>query len=129
MATQCSGRNQAGQRCGAQAFEDGLCRWHLPRLEADRAVWRERGGQNRANTVRARKQLTDAVLSPSDLEGLLGATLRGVITGRTEPGIGNAAANLARALIAVREATSTEQRLTALEAQAARQHTQGGRIA
>jgi hypothetical protein len=129
MATQCSGRNQAGHPCGAQVFEDGLCRWHLPRLEAERAVWRERGGQNRANTVRARKQIAGAVLSPADIQGLLGATLRGVLAGQLEPGIGNAAANIARALIAVREATELEDRLTTLEAQAARHQGQGGRVA
>ncbi len=128
MPTQCSGRNQAGDRCGAQAWQDGLCRWHHPGLESERAVWRERGGQNRANTVRARKRIADTILQPSDIQGLLGDTLRAVIAGTLEPGIGNAAANIARALVAVREATEIETRLAALEEQAARQG-QKGRVA
>jgi len=126
MPTQCSGTNQAGDRCGAQAWQDGLCRWHHPGLEAERAGWRERGGQNRANTVRARKKIASTVLSPSDLEGLLGDTLRGVLDGRVEPGVGTSVAGIARVLIAVREASVVEQRLTALEA--ADRHTNGRRI-
>ncbi len=105
-----------------------MCRWHHPRLEAERAVWRERGGQNRANTVRARKRIADTILEPSDIQGILGDTLRAVIAGTLEPGVGNAAANIARALIAVRESTDVETRLAALEEQAARQG-QKGRVA
>ena len=115
MATMCSGRNRTGQPCGAQVWQDGQCRWHHPGLEAERAGWRERGGQNRANTVRARKRIADTILEPSDIQGILGDTLRAVIAGTLEPGVGNAAANIARVLIAVREATEIETRLTALE--------------
>jgi len=111
----CSGRNRTGQPCGAQVWQDGQCRWHHPGLEAERAGWRERGGQNRANTVRARKRIADTILEPSDIQGILGDTLRAVIAGTLEPGVGNAAANIARVLIAVREATEIETRLTALE--------------
>jgi len=118
MATQCSGRNQAGHPCGAQAWQDGLCRWHHPGLEAERAGWRERGGQNRANTVRARKRVADTIVSPADLQGLLGDTLRAVIAGTLEPGVGNAAANITRAIVIVTEAGTLEARLAALEAAA-----------
>jgi len=38
-----------------------------------------------------------------------------VIAGQTEPGVANAAANLARAIVAVREASEVEERIEALE--------------
>lgn len=119
MATRCTGRNQAGAPCGAQVWRDDLCRWHHPGLEVERGEWRRRGGAERSNKARARKQLPDAVLTPAELQGSVGLALRGVLAGRFEPGIGNAVANLARAAVAVREATELEHRLQALEARAA----------
>jgi len=118
MPIQCSGTNQAGQRCGAQAWQDDLCRWHHPRLEAERGEWRRRGGEQRSNKQRAKRQLPDAILTPAELQGFIGLALRGVITGRVEPGVANAVATLARAAVAVREATEIETRLAALEATA-----------
>ncbi len=57
-------------------------------------------------------------MSPIEIQGLLSVTLRGVIAGRIEPGVANAAANLGRAIVAVREATTTEDRLAELETRA-----------
>jgi|GEM_PF-1042721 len=129
MDAQCIALTRGGQPCSAGPVRpSGYCYWHDPALLEQRLTDRQRGGAARSNVARARKQIADAVLTPGDIQGLLGATLRGVIAGRTEPGIGNAAANLARALVAVREATDVETRLAALEAQAARQG-QHGRIA
>ncbi len=58
-------------------------------------------------------------MSVAELGGLLGLVLKGVIAGRVEPGGGNAAANIARALVSVREASEIEDRLRELEAAAA----------
>ncbi len=60
--------------------------------------------------------MVNAIMAPDEVGGLLSLTLRNVITGRIEPGIANAAANLARAILAVNEATTLETRLAALEA-------------
>ncbi len=128
MATMCSGRNRTGQPCGAQVWQDGQCRWHHPGLEAERGEWRRRGGEQRSNKQRAKRQLPDAILTPAELQGFIGLALRGVIAGKIEPGVGNAIATLARAAVAVREAGELEERIERLEEQAARQgHT--GRIA
>jgi hypothetical protein len=54
-------------------------------------------------------------LSPAELQGFVAVALRGVMTGSIAPGVGNAVASLARAAVAVREATELEQRLAALE--------------
>ncbi len=118
MDAKCSTRNRAGAPCGAQAWRDGLCRWHHLGLEVERATWRRTGGEQRSNKQRARRQLPDAVLTPAELQGFIGLALRGVLAGRIEPGVANAVATLARAAVAVREATEIETRLAALEAAA-----------
>jgi len=116
MDAKCCATNKNGSPCSAGPVrDDGYCYWHSPGLADQRRTDRQRGGVARSNVARARKQIAGAVLEPADIQGLLGATLRAVIAGRLEPGIGNAAANIARALVAVREATEIETRLTALE--------------
>jgi len=70
----------------------------------------------------------DAAMSPAEIGGLLSMTLTKVIAGQTEPGVGNAAANLGKAIVAVQQAAEIEQRLEALE-QALGQTERGGRSA
>jgi hypothetical protein len=95
--------------------EDGFCFWHSPSTASDRDEARRRGGQAKSSLNRARKQMQDAALSPSELQGYIAVTLRGVLTGTISPGQGNAVASLARAAITIREATVIEERLDALE--------------
>jgi len=54
-------------------------------------------------------------MTPAELGGVLSDVLIRTIAGELEPGVANAAANISRALIAVREATEIEARLDALE--------------
>jgi hypothetical protein len=54
-------------------------------------------------------------MTPAELEGVIGLTISQVLSGAKSPGIGNAVASLARASIAIREATELEQRVTELE--------------
>ena len=72
----------------------------------------------RSNTARAKRQFVAESLDSGQVLGLLSVALRGVLTGRLEPGIANAAANLGRAIVAVRESTETEARIASLEAAA-----------
>jgi len=92
--------------------------WHDPLRAGDRVEWSRRGGQQRSNRARAAKQLPDGVMTPVELRGLLGLVLKGVIAGTLEPGVGNAAANLARAMTAIQETQEFEERLAALEQRA-----------
>ncbi len=119
MVGKCKATNAAGAPCSATpARPSGWCWFHDPELTAERDAGRRKGGQERSNQARARKRLPENVMSPIEIQGLLSVTLRGVIAGRIEPGVANAAANLGRAIVAVREATITEERLTELEARA-----------
>lgn len=118
MATGCRAVNQAGNPCAAQPWRDGWCRWHHPDLATDRAEWSRRGGSQKSNKARARRLYTDGVLSPVEVEGLVGTSLRAVIGGKMTPGQGQAVAALARAAMTVREVAELEQRIADLEERA-----------
>lgn len=115
MQTTCTGTSKDGTPCSARAWRDGLCRWHHPELEAERAQWRREGGAARGNKARARKALAESGLSMNELEGVLALTLSRVLSGELAPNVGNAAATIARTLVAVREVSQLEARLAALE--------------
>jgi hypothetical protein len=118
MQARCSATNKDGSPCSAQAWRGGLCRWHDPQLAADRAAWRAKGGQGKGNGVRARRRLAGATMGPAELQGALASVLQGVIAGEVAPGVGSAAAAIARAIVSIREATEIDERLAALERRA-----------
>lgn len=123
MDTPCMAQTKSGNPCSAQPWRDGLCRWHHPDLADARAEARRKGGVNRSSKIRAAKRLPDDVLTTEQLRGVLSKTLQEVISGQLEPAVGNAAASLARAYVAVTEAGAVERlesRLVELEALAAR---------
>ena len=119
MLARCSGTNRDGTSCSGQARPGRTwCSWHDPDLDAQRAGWRRAGGKAKSNAARARKQLPDNVLTTGEVRGLIGVTIRGVLAGRVEPGVGNAVANLARVALTAAEQDELEARLAALEAAA-----------
>jgi hypothetical protein len=116
MPSQCLGKTKRGAPCSAQVWRDGLCRWHHPALEAQRAEERRRGGAARSNKARARKQLPAEILSDDELLAWLGVAFKAVLAGKMLPGVGNAAATIAKAMVAVKQASELEDRLAAIEA-------------
>lgn len=118
MVERCQGTTKGGRPCGAKPLPGAaLCPWHSPDWAGRRAEWSAKGGANRSNTVRAKKVLPDHVLDMSEVQGLLCVALKGVLTGKVEAGVGNAAANLARAIATVSEAASFEEQLADLRRQ------------
>ncbi len=120
MLGRCTGTNRDGQPCSAQAWRDGLCRWHHPDLADARAGWRAKGGERRSNASRARKAL------PKDLRDVLDtllAALAAVEAGTLTPGQATAMASLAGAIVRTHQVAELEPRLAVLEAR------QGGRTA
>ena len=116
MATQCLGTNRDGGPCSGHVNEgQEWCQWHDPEREAERQEWRRRGGQKKSNKQRARKQLSDQVLSIADLDALLCAALKRVATGTMEPGVGTAMAGIAKTITTIRTASDLERRLEDLE--------------
>jgi hypothetical protein len=119
MADRCQATAASGNPCSATPRPGRpYCLWHDPQAEGLRRDLSRKGGAARSNRAKARKQMTDAALAPAELQGLIGATIRSVLAGKKSPGIGQAIASLARAAIAIREATEWEERLTRLEAAA-----------
>jgi len=115
MDSKCKAPNRTGKPCSATHFKDGYCRWHHPDLEAQRAAERAAGGQARSNRARARKQLADAVMSITDLDGMLCRALVQVASGRMEPGIGTSMAGIAKTIVGIRATGELERRLEELE--------------
>ncbi len=112
----CAAIAASGQPCSAVPRPGRpFCLWHDPEATEARREISRKGGQGRSNRARTRKQLGTDALSMPEVAGLLSLTLRGVIAGRFEPGVGNSVASLARALTAVHEATELEDRIAALE--------------
>lgn len=115
----CTAITRSGNPCGATPVPGGsLCAWHAPGWAEQRREWSRRGGANRSSRARTAKRLPAEVMSMTELQGVLSAVLRDVIAGKTEPGIGNCAAGLGRAIAAVAQVAEIEERLTALEAAA-----------
>ena len=112
MHERCTGTNKDGAPCGAQAWRDGLCRWHHPDLAGARAGWRAKGGEHRSNAARARKAL------PQDLADVRDALLRvlvGLEEGDVDPRRATAMAAVARAVCHVQEVGDLERRLATIE--------------
>ena len=118
MPSQCTGRNKDGSPCNAQAWRDGLCRWHHPDLEPQRAEERRRGGHARSNAARARKALAGNIRDMTDVKARLMIALVKVEGGELESGPANAMANLARAIATIAQVGELEDRIRELESRA-----------
>ncbi len=115
MDRECKGANTAGAPCDAKLVRpSGWCYWHDPALEAERTAGRRQGGRQRANTARAKKAMKGA----GEVTPVLWQALNDLAAGTLEPARGQAMASVARALLAVHETTTLEDRLAALEAAA-----------
>ena len=108
MVSRCAATNANGKACEAQPVRpSGYCWWHDPAAAAERDRKRREGGANRANKARARRQLAEP-LTADEIRSHLGVVFRGVIVGRIEPGVGTAAATIARALLDVAKVAEIE---------------------
>ncbi len=112
MVETCTAKTTRGKACSAQAWRAGLCRWHHPGLEVERAAWRERGGRNRSTASRAARRLPKEL---SDVKTSLLRALANVEDGSLEPQRATAMATLAKAVLAVDERGDLETRLATLE--------------
>ncbi len=92
------------------------CLWHDPEAVETRRELSRKGGQGRSNAARLRKALPVETLTLGDVQGVLGKVLKDCTGGQIEPGVANAAANVARAIAAVAQAGELEARVERLEA-------------
>jgi hypothetical protein len=118
-AERCQATAASGQPCAATPRPGRpYCLWHDPDAAEHRRELSRKGGRARSNQARAKKGLPAGVMTNDELRGLVGLTIKGVLAGRVEPGVGNCVANLSRSYIAITEAGELEERLQALERQA-----------
>ncbi len=116
MQTHCKATTKSGAPCAAQPIRpSGYCWVHDPQCAEQQAAWRRKGGQSRSNRRRALAKLPDELMGLRDVQAMLCLTLRAVIAGRLEPGVGNAAASIARAIAALAQAGDIEERVAELE--------------
>lgn len=114
MANQCKSQNQKGEQCAAQPVRpSGYCYWHDPALEEQRQVNNARGGKNRSNEQRAKKELRK--YEDAELIAILSTVLSGLLQGKYEPGVATAAATVARTITQIRTSTELEARIQELE--------------
>ncbi len=75
-----------------------------------------KGGANRSNRARARKELADDAVTLREAGAILGRLLRRLESGDAEPGVVSAAATAVRALAALEEVTTLADAIADLEA-------------
>ncbi|MDP9355162.1 MAG: hypothetical protein M3R02_07740 [Chloroflexota bacterium] len=111
----CQAITKNGSPCGATPVPgDTLCAWHSPAWAEKRREWSKKGGAGRSNQARARKHLPTNTMTMQEIQGLLGVTFKGVLTGKIEPGVGTACANIARAMAQVAGVAEIEEQIAAL---------------
>ncbi len=111
-----TGTTKAGAPCRAPAMSGAAyCVTHDPARVVELAEWRRRGGKGKSSAARAKKGLPAGVLSSEELRGVVGITIKRVLTGATEPAVGNAIATLAKAYVVVTEATALADEIAAIK--------------
>jgi hypothetical protein len=116
-ARKCIGTNIDGSPCSALPRSDSsFCAWHDPALANERLRWKSQGGKSKSNRSRARKLLLNEARNLKEIDAALGIALDRVLAGDIEPGVGTAAATIARAIIVIRDAGEFEERIAKLEA-------------
>ena len=113
----CHSITRAGERCRARPLAGSTyCVNHSPDItDEQRKAWAARGGTNSSARARARKQLPSAVMSADEIGSWLSVYFKRVIAERMDPAVANAVSTMSKAMLAVREASEVEERLSALE--------------
>lgn len=113
----CQGTNQSGEPCSATPQSGkAWCLWHDPDLAEQRKHWNREAGKAKSNTRRASRHVLAAARDLKEVDAQLCRAFTDVLDGRLPPGVGTAAATIARSIIAVREAGEIAERLDQLEA-------------
>jgi len=115
MLDRCGATNKAGERCGAKALPGSdRCFAHDPNRIVDIAEARRKGGRAKSNRARARRELSSAAMTPSEINGILALTLRQVFGGTKTPGVGQAVAALCRVALEAGKTADLEQQIAEL---------------
>ncbi len=110
----CRAARKDGQPCTAPVFDPDAtrCFAHDPERQAERAEARRRGGQRKSSLCRMRRLMPEHLRPVFDK---LAAALDDVLIGDLDTRRATAAANVARAMVAVLQAGELEERLRRVE--------------
>ena len=113
---QCKGTNKLGEQCNGKALpESEFCIAHDPAKIVAITEARRKGGQARSNRAKARRELSNAAMTPGEIAGVVAVAIRGVLSGKQSPGVGSAIAALSRAALEAGKASDLEQRMAEIE--------------
>ncbi len=126
----CHGITRAGERCRARPLAGSTyCVNHSPDVtDAQRKAWAARGGTNSSARARARKQLPGELMTADEIGAWLAICFKRVIAEKMDPGVANAVSTMSKAMLAVREASEVDERLSALEKAVEGQQMSNGRF-
>jgi len=111
----CSGITKGGKKCRARVIPGtNWCVFHSADV-AQRRAWAAQGGANSSAQARAKKALPAEVMSIEEVASWLGVVYKGVISGRVEPPVATAAANVARTMNELLRSQQIEERLIEVE--------------
>jgi hypothetical protein len=117
MADRCQSLAANGKPCAAKVVDGTHCAWHstAPEWVEKRRQWSAKGGANRSNDARAKKQLPAEPMTTAELHAWMGLIFKRVIAGKTEPNVGTAAATIAKTMAELSKASEMEERMAAIE--------------
>jgi hypothetical protein len=117
MADRCQSLAANGKPCAAKVVDGTRCAWHstAPEWIEKRRQWSARGGTNRSNAARAKKQLPAEPMTTAELHAWMGLIFKRVIAGKTEPSVGTAAATIAKAMVELAKSSDLEGRMAEIE--------------
>ncbi len=121
---ECTATRRDGHHCQGTPMPGKMfCFAHDPELRTQRHAWTTAAGKAKSNARRLKKSLglDTATLTLTEVDALLCAALKGVLTGKIEPGIATSAATVSKAITSVRSLSTLEERLTQLEQRAGMQ--------
>jgi hypothetical protein len=99
MVERCSAKTKGGKPCDAKPRPGtAFCPWHDPALTENRSEWSAKGGANRSNQARAKKDLPTEPLTNAEVHAYLSLAFRQTLVGKMEPGVLNALSTASKAL-------------------------------
>ena len=117
MPERCQSRAADGKPCAANVVDGTHCAWHSAALEwvEKRRQWSIKGGRQRSNAARAKRQLPVEPVTTAELHAWMGLLFTRVMAGKTEPNVGTACATIAKTMVELAKASDLEERMAAIE--------------
>lgn len=99
MVDRCSGKTKNGKPCAARPRPGkSHCPWHDPEFAEKRPEWSAKGGENRSNQARAKKNLPAEPMSNAEAHAWLSLAFRKALVNQMDAAMLNALSTASKAL-------------------------------